>query len=491
MQSKEIIDQFAQELEQLDAQTTLTNIGRVRQVKDGVIELDGLSEVQMMEEIVCREKNVRALVLNLATETVGAVVLGEFTQVAEGDQFSATGDVMSVPAGDHLTGRVLDAICQPKDGRPLDAKNTQAMPVEKIAPGVFERQPVNEPLQTGVLAIDAMVPVGRGQRELIIGDRNTGKTAIAIDTIINQKNQPDPVICIYVSIGQKESSVAQLVEQLNQHEAMEYTIVVDASASDSVVMQYLAPYSATAIAEYFMQQGKDVLIVYDDLTKHAWAYRQISLTLRRPPGREAYPGDIFYLHSRLLERSCRLKDDLGGGSITSLPIVQTQFGDVSAYIPTNIISITDGQIYLDANFFNLGIRPAIDAGNSVSRVGGAAQTKEMKKVAGQLRLELAQFKELEAFAQFGSADLDQRTQERINRGHRIREIVKQPQFQPLPLSVQIALIYMVNEGFLNEVPLEQIQNLKEKFILYMHTGGEQETKTAVEDFFQTYQPDNE
>ena len=464
----------------------ISNIGTVLSVEDGVVILDGCSDVQMAERLVCTGKGVSAMVLNLAEDTVGAVVLGDFSVIVEGDVFERTNEVMAVHVSDDVIGRTVDAVGEPIDGGVAFSKETKAMPVEKIAPGVMSRQSVSEPLQTGILAIDAMIPIGRGQRELIIGDRSIGKTAIAVDAIINQKHTDPKVICIYVAIGQKQSRVAQITEILRENDAMDYTIVVNAGASDSVAMQYLAPYSATAIGEYFLGQGKDVLIVYDDLTKHAWAYRQISLVLRRPPGREAYPGDIFYLNSRLLERSCRLNEENGGGSITSLPIVETQFGDVSAYIPTNIISITDGQIYLENDMFNSGFRPAIDAGNSVSRVGGAAQTKPMKKVSGQMRLELAQFKELEAFAQFGSSDLDERTRARIERGRRIREILKQKQYGPLPIHTQIALIMAINVGYLDEISMEGIADFKDKFVLYMQTSKNEDPKDSLDDFFTTY-----
>lgn len=459
------------------------NIGKVRSVKDGIVLLNGLSQAQMSEKIVNPDKDMVGMVLNLEKDTVGAVVFGDYTLVQEGDEFQTTGEIMSIEASEELIGRAVDALGLPIDGKGAIQKGTK-MPVEKIAAGVMERQPVTEPIQTGILAVDSMIPVGKGQRELIIGDRGTGKTALAIDTIINQKDNEKRVICIYVAIGQKQARVAQLMEKLDQHGAMDYTIIMSAPASDSVALQYIAPYSATAIGEYFLEKGEDVLIIYDDLTKHAWAYRQISLILERPPGREAYPGDIFYLHSKLLERSCRLNDELGGGSITSLPVVETQLSDVSAYIPTNIISITDGQIYFETDLFNSGIRPAIDPGNSVSRVGGAAQIKEMKKVAGKMRLDLAQFKELEAFAQFGSADLDKQTRDRIERGRRIRELLKQPQYKPLPVMQQIALIYAVNNGFFDETPLEDVQKEKEKFIMYFENKASEEYEKVVEEYFE-------
>jgi len=466
----------------MNATITIKNVGKVQSVKDGIVLLNGLSQAQMSEKIVNPNTGMVGMVLNLEKDTVGAVVFGDYTLVQEGDEFQTTGEIMSVEASEALIGRAVDALGLPIDGKGALEQGTK-MPVEKIAAGVMQRQPVSEPIQTGILAVDAMIPVGKGQRELIIGDRGTGKTALAIDTIINQKDNEKRVICIYVAIGQKQARVAQLMEKLDQHGAMDYTIVMSAPASDSVALQYIAPYSATAIGEYFLEKGEDVLIIYDDLTKHAWAYRQISLILERPPGREAYPGDIFYLHSKLLERSCRLHDDLGGGSITSLPVVETQLSDVSAYIPTNIISITDGQIYFETDLFNAGIRPAIDPGNSVSRVGGAAQIKEMKKVAGKMRLDLAQFKELEAFAQFGSADLDKQTRDRIERGRRIRELLKQPQYEPLPVMQQIALIYAVNNGFFDNTPLEDIQNEKEKFVMYFETQENKNYEEIVQEYF--------
>jgi F-type H+-transporting ATPase subunit alpha len=466
--------------------TIVRNIGTVTTLKDGLLLLDGLPQAKMGEKLQRVHGPGVAMVLNLAAHTIGAIFLGDFTQLQAGEEFETTGEIMSLAAHDSLIGRVIDGLGNPIDGKGPITESGQLMPVERIAPGVMERQPVNTPLQTGILAVDSMIPIGRGQRQLIIGDRNTGKTALVVDTILNQRTETNPLICIYVAIGQKKSRVAQLAEKLEELGAMDYTIIVSATASDSVALQYIAPYSATAIGEYFLEQGKDVLIIYDDLTKHAWAYRQISLILERPPGREAYPGDIFYLHSRLLERACRLSEERGGGSITALPIVETQLSDVSAYIPTNIISITDGQIYFENDLFNAGFRPAIDPGNSVSRVGGAAQIKEMKKIAGPLRLNLAQFKELEAFAQFGSSDLDQRTKQRIERGKRIREILKQKQYQPLPVYLQIALIYAVNNGFFDTIALEDVSQTKEQFILYWQGLGHQDYEKAVHDFFETF-----
>ncbi|HNT29907.1 MAG TPA: F0F1 ATP synthase subunit alpha [bacterium] len=481
-----ISQDISQKIASFDTTSSMRNVGRVTSVKDGVALLDGLSAARMSERIVCEAKGIDAMILNLGTDEVGAVILGDFTKISEGDIFNATGEIMAIGVSDAIIGRVVDATGKPIDGMSGEIAADAMMPVERIAPRVIERQPVNVPLQTGLLAIDSMVPIGRGQRELIIGDRNTGKTAIAIDAIINQKEADPPVVCIYVAIGQKKSRIAQLVGSLREHDAMGYTIVLSAAASDSVALQYIAPYSATAIGEYFLEKGKDVLIIYDDLTKHAWAYRQLSLILRRPPGREAYPGDIFYLHSRLLERACRLNQERGGGSITSLPIVETQFGDVSAYIPTNIISITDGQIYLETDLFNAGFRPAIDAGNSVSRVGGAAQTKAMKKVAGKLRLDLAQFKELEAFAQFGSSDLDDNTRQRINRGERIRELLKQPQYQTLPVELQIVFIFALNNGYLDAIQPGAIQTFKQDLITFYRSSPLKDPKELLDSFFQTY-----
>src|SRR5579862_6263784 len=391
----------------------------------------------MAGELLSFPHDVKGIAMNLEEDQVGAVLLGDYTEIREGDEVRRTGQIMSVPVGDALIGRVVDAL-----GRPIDGKgpiaSTETNPIEKIAPGVIARQPVKQPLQTGIKAIDGMIPVGRGQRELIIGDRQTGKTAIALDTIINQKGLD--VICIYVAIGQKRSTVAQVVKTLEDHGAMEYTIVVSASASDPAPMQYLAPYSGCAMGEFFRDNSRHALCVYDDLSKHAAAYREISLLLRRPPGREAFPGDVFYLHSRLLERASKLSDAKGGGSLTALPFIETQAGDVSAYIPTNVISITDGQIYLEADLFNSNIRPAVDAGTSVSRVGGAAQIKAMRQVAGALRLDLAQYRNLAAFAQFGS-DLDKASQAQLNRGKHLVEILKQPQYAPLPVEKQIAIIF--------------------------------------------------
>ncbi len=455
-----IITDIEKEIGKLKLKATKQNIGVVTEIGDGVSRIEGLSNAQA-SELLEFPGGVYGLALNLEQYNVGAVLLGDFTKIKEGDPVKTTGRILEVPVGETLIGRVVDALGSPIDGKgPIKTK--VSYPVEKIAPGVITRQPVNTPLQTGIKAIDALIPIGRGQRELIIGDRNTGKTTIAIDTIINQTD----VICIYVAIGQKTSKVAQIVAQLEEHEAMEHTIVVAATAADPATMQYLAPYSGVAMGEYFMDQGKDVLIVYDDLSKHANAYRQMSLLLRRPSGREAYPGDVFYLHSRLLERAARLNEDFGGGSITALPIIETQAGDVSAYIPTNVISITDGQIFLESDLFFSGVRPALNVGISVSRVGGAAQTKAMKAVAGKLKLDLAQFRALAAFAQF-SSDLDPATKAQIERGKRVTEILKQPPYSPVPLEEQVVILWAANAGSLDEIDLEKVKEFKTEYIKHL------------------------
>ena len=402
------------------------------------------------------------ITLNLEEDNVGVVILGEYTKIKEGMQVKSTGRIASIPVGEGLIGRIIDPTGKPIDGKG-DIETTKTRPIERVAPGIITRKSVHQPLQTGLTAIDALTPIGRGQRELIIGDRQTGKTAIAIDTILNQKGQN--VICIYVAIGQKTSTVAQLAKTLEEHGAMEYTIIVSAAANESAPLQYIAPFAGCAVGEEFLEQGKDVLIVYDDLTKHAQAYRAMSLLLRRPPGREAYPGDVFYLHSRLLERACKLSDELGGGSITALPIIETQAGDVSAYIPTNVISITDGQIFLESNLFNAGQRPAINAGISVSRVGGAAQTKGIKQVAGQLRLDLAQYRELAAFAQFAS-DLDPTTRAQLLKGEKLTQILIQPQYNPLSVAKQVTILFAGNEGFLDDVENKDIQDFKNQWFEY-------------------------
>ncbi len=440
------------------------HVGTVTDIGDGIAKISGLSEVGSQEMIDFGD-GVLGSALNLGDDTVGAIVFGDFGKVKEGQTVKALGKVLSVPVGESLIGRVVSPLGEAKDGgSPISSKTFY--PVEKIAPRVIERKSVTMPLQTGIAAIDAMIPIGRGQRELIIGDRQTGKTAVVVDAIINQKHtqQSDrPVICIYVAIGQKESKVAKIVTELKKHGAMDYTIVVTAGASEPAALSYIAPFAGCAMGEYFVDQGKDVLCIYDDLSKHAWAYRQISLLLRRPPGREAYPGDVFYLHSRLLERAVCMSDEKGGGTLTALPIIETQEGNVSAYIPTNVISITDGQIFLVGDLFYKGIRPAVDVGISVSRVGSAAQIKAMKKVAGKLRLDMAQYRELAVFAQFGS-DLDAATRKQLDRGARLTEVLKQGQYEPLPVGEQVAILYAGVNGLLDDVPVEKVKQFQEDFL---------------------------
>ncbi len=434
----------------------VAEVGTVISIGDGIARIHGV-ERAMAGEMLEFPKGVFGIALNLEEDSVGAVLLGDYKEIAEGDPVKRTGRIISVPVGEEMLGRVVNALGQPIDGKgPIASK--QFLPVERLAPGVVDRQPVKEPLQTGLKAIDGMVPIGRGQRELIIGDRQTGKTAVAVDAIINQRGKN--VICIYNAIGQKQSTVAQVVRTLEEYDAMSYTIVVAATASDPAPMLYVAPYAACAIGEYFRDSGRHALVVYDDLSKHAQSYREISLLLRRPPGREAYPGDVFYLHSRLLERAAKLNNELGGGSLTALPIIETQAGDLSAYIPTNVISITDGQIFLESDLFHQGVRPAINVGNSVSRVGGSAQIKAMRQVAGTLRLDLAQYRELAAFAQFGS-DLDKATQAQLNRGRRLVEILKQPQYQPVAVERQVAIVFAATKGFLDPVPIEDVRRYEE------------------------------
>ena len=452
MSTKQIVESLQKQIQNFDAGAAVQEVGTVIEVGDGIARMSGLTECAAMEMLEFAN-GTTGVALNLEEETVGAIVLGEYTGITEGMQVKRTGKILSVPVGEQMLGRVVNSLGEAKDGNGAITTKT-TYPVEKIAPGVMKRQPVDTPVQTGIKAIDSMIPIGRGQRELIIGDRQTGKTAIAIDTIINQVKTGD-MICVYVAIGQKESKVARIVNKLEEAGAMPFTTVVVAGASDPAAMSYIAPYAGCAIGEYFMDQGKDVLVVYDDLTKQAWAYREISLLLRRPPGREAYPGDVFYLHSRLLERAARMSEECGGGSLTALPIIETQAGDVSAYIPTNVISITDGQIFLETDLFYRGIRPALNVGVSVSRVGSAAQIKAMKKVAGTLRLELAQFRELEAFAQFAT-DLDEGTRKQIERGKRIVEVLKQGQYEPMDVAQQVAIIYAVTNGHMDEVPVENV-----------------------------------
>src|SRR5450631_4382550 len=449
IKADEITQLIRQQIENYEVKIAVDEVGTVLTLGDGIARVHGLDKV-MAGELLSFPHGLAGIAMNLEEDQVGVVLLGEYTEIKEGDEVRRTGRIMSVPVGDAMIGRVVNALGQPIDDKgPINT--TQFNSIERLAPGVVERSPVKEPLQTGIKAIDAMIPIGRGQRELVIGDRQTGKTAIAVDTIINQKG--GDVICIYVAIGQKRSTVAQVVKTLADYGAMAYTIVVSASASDPAPMQYLAPYSGCAMGEYFRDSGRHALCVYDDLSKHAAAYREISLLLRRPPGREAYPGDVFYLHSRLLERAAKLSAEKGGGSLTSLPFIETQAGDVSAYIPTNVISITDGQIYLEADLFNSNVRPAINVGLSVSRVGGSAQIKAMRQIAGTLRLDLAQYRELAAFAQFGS-DLDKSSQAQLNRGRRLVEILKQGQYQPLPVEKQVLIIYAGTNAFLDDLPVE-------------------------------------
>lgn len=461
----DITAQIRQQIEAFEAPVEIADVGAVMSVGDGIARISGLTNV-MATELLEFPGGVLGMALNLEENQVGAVILGDFEHIEEGDTVKSTGRIASVPVGEALVGRVVNAVGEPIDGKgPI--QDDGYYPVEKIAPGVIERANVNTPVQTGILAIDSMIPIGRGQRELIIGDRQTGKTAIALDTIINQKGKD--LICIYVAIGQRQGQVAQVVGILERYGAMDHTIVVVAGASDPAPMQYIAPYAGCAMGEYFMDKGKEALIIYDDLSKHAWAYRQISLLLRRPPGREAYPGDLFYLHSRLLERAAKLSQENGGGSLTALPIIETLAGDVSAYVPTNVISITDGQIFLESDLFYAGQRPALNVGISVSRVGGDAQTKAMKQVAGQLRLELAQFRALAAFAQFGS-ELDAATRDQLERGLRLTELLKQPQYQPQPLADQVISIYALTRGFARTVPVNEIRDYVNNLLQFMRSN---------------------
>jgi F-type H+-transporting ATPase subunit alpha len=461
-----LTDILAKQLTAFQADTNVENVGTVLEVGDGIARISGLRNVQS-NEMVRFENGTMGVALNLEEDAIGAMILGEVSGIGQGQTVQSTGKILQVPVGEGLIGRVVNPLGAPIDGGAA-IPEVKAMPVERIAPGVIARQSVTVPLQTGIKAIDAMIPIGRGQRELIIGDRQTGKTALAIDTIINQKGQD--VICVYVAIGQKESKVARIVAKLQETGAMDYTVVVVAGASDAAALSYIAPYAGCAMGEYFMEQGKDVLVVYDDLSKHAWAYRQVSLLLRRPPGREAYPGDVFYVHSRLLERAARLNSEHGGGSLTALPIIETQAGDISAYIPTNVISITDGQIFLESDLFYQGIRPAVNVGLSVSRVGSAAQTKAMKKVAGKLRIALAQYRELAAFAQFGS-DLDAGTQQQLDRGQRMTEVLKQGQYRPLSTPQQVAILYAVFNGYLDAIPVADIVEYQLALQEYLEARG--------------------
>jgi len=463
VRTDDLVAQLKQQITSFQAPTRTVDVGTVMTVGDGIAHLSGLTNARA-SELVEFENGTLGQVFNLEADNVGVIIMGDYADITEGQLVRSTGRIASVPVGNALIGRVINAVGQPIDGKgPIATDRTR--PIERIAPNVVTRKSVDMPVQTGIKAIDSMIPIGRGQRELIIGDRQTGKTALVVDTIINQKGLD--LICIYVAIGQRMSQVSQVVATLEKYGAMEYTVVVAATASEPAALQYIAPYSGTAIGEEFMEQGKDALIVFDDLSKHAQAYRQVSLLLRRPPGREAYPGDVFYLHSRLLERAARMAPEYGGGSLTALPIIETQAGDISAYIPTNVISITDGQIFLESDLFYAGIRPAVNPGLSVSRVGGAAQTKAMKQVAGKMKLELAQFRELAAFAQFGS-DLDPATQRQLDRGQRITEILKQPQYAPWSLEDQVMVFYAVTNNYLDKVPLDRIGQWQDGFLKYMH-----------------------
>lgn len=462
--SNKIAEEILKRLEKYKPTIAESRVGKITAISDGVAKISGLYDVAYTEMLEFKH-GIYGVAINLEEDNIGAIVLGDYLKLSNGDEVRGTGKLLSVCVGEELIGRVINPLGEPRDGHGA-IKTKKFYPLEKIAPGVTLRQPVNKPLQTGIKAIDSLIPIGRGQRELIIGDRGTGKTAIVLDTIINQKKEN--VICIYVAIGQKTSRIAQMVAELEKYKAISHTIVVVANASDPASLQYIAPYAGCAIGEFFMDQGKDALVIYDDLSKHAWAYRQISLILRRPSGREAYPGDIFYLHSRLLERACRMADKYGGGSLTALPIIETQAGDLSAYIPTNVISITDGQIYLESDLFFAGIRPAINVGLSVSRVGGNAQEKAMKQVAGKMRLDLAQYRELAAFAQFAS-DLDPATRQQIERGSRMTELLKQAQFVPMSIEEQVILLWCGNGGYLDDIPVEKITEFESKYLDFMRT----------------------
>jgi F-type H+-transporting ATPase subunit alpha len=477
----EITQLLREQIANYDSKVRVDEVGTVISLGDGIARIHGLDKV-MAGELIEFPHGIAGLAMNLEEDQVGSVLLGDYTEVREGDQVKRTGKILSVPVGDAMIGRVVNSLGQAIDDKgPIVTKDM--LPVERLAPGVISRQPVREPMMTGLKAIDSMIPIGRGQRELIIGDRQTGKTAVALDTIINSKGKD--LICVYCVIGQKRSSVAQVVQTLNEYGAMDYTIVVAATASEPAPMLYLAPYAATAIAEYFRDKGKHALIIYDDLSKHAVAYRELSLLLRRPPGREAYPGDVFYLHSRLLERSCKLSQELGGGSLTALPIIETQAGDVSAYIPTNVISITDGQIFLETDLFNSGVRPAVNVGLSVSRVGFSAAMKAIKQVGSTLKLDLAQYRDLAAFAQFGS-DLDKATQNQLNRGQRLTELLKQPQFQPLTAEKQVIILFAGTQGYLDDIKVPNIRAFEDGLYKYLDSGqtalmNDIATKKALDD----------
>ncbi len=494
MSHNTIVENLKKEIENFSLKTEVQKVGHVMEVFDGIVKVSGLGEIKSSEMVTFPNGEV-GVALNLEEDAVGVIILGDFSHIKEGDEVKATGRILEVPVDDSILGRVVNALGVPIDGKgPL--KTNKTYPIEKVAPGVVTRQSVDQPVSTGIKVIDAIIPVGRGQRELIIGDRQTGKTALAIDAILNQKGQN--MICVYVSIGQKDSKLRKLEARLEAGGAMAYTVIVSAGASEAAALSYIAPYTGVSVAEYFMDQGKDVLIIYDDLSKHAVAYREISLLLRRPPGREAYPGDVFYLHSRLLERACRRNEKYGGGSITAFPIIETQAGDISAYIPTNVISITDGQIFLETDLFYKGIRPAVNVGSSVSRVGSSAQIKAMKKVAGTLKLDLAQFRELEAFSQFGS-DLDESTKKQLERGKRSVEVLKQLQYAPVKTEHQVVVFYALTKGYMDEVPVDKIKAFEKGLIEYTERNakvfykevteskmwtdkGEAELKKAIEDF---------
>ncbi len=492
--SNHIVEILKKEIENFKAEIKIEKVGKVLEVFDGIAKVSGLSDIKS-SEMVAFPNGETGMALNLEEDTVGVIILGDFSKIKEGDEVKATGKILEIPVSDNILGRVLNAIGVPVDGKGA-IKTNKSYPIEKVAPGVITRLSVSEPVATGIKVIDAIIPVGRGQRELIIGDRQTGKTALCIDTILNQKGQN--LICVYVSIGQKDSKLRNLQARLEAGNSMEYTVIVKASASEAAALSYIAPYTGVSIAEYFMDQGRDVLIIYDDLSKHAVAYREISLLLRRPPGREAYPGDVFYLHSRLLERACRRNEKYGGGSITAFPIIETQAGDISAYIPTNVISITDGQIFLETDLFYKGIRPAVNVGSSVSRVGSSAQIKAMKKVAGTLKLDLAQFRELEAFAQFGS-DLDDATKRQLERGKRAVEVLKQLQYAPIKIENQVVTLYALTKGFMDDIAIEKIKEFEQGLTVYSERNakvfykqitekkmwddkGEEELKKVIVDF---------
>jgi F-type H+-transporting ATPase subunit alpha len=473
---EDIVSILKQQIEQFGTAVTMVDVGTVIEVGDGISRIHGLASAKY-NELLQFPNDIIGIALNLEEDSVSSVILGDYTQIKEGDEVRCTGRIAEVPVGEGIIGRVVDPLGRAVDGKGA-VKTEKRRPIERVAPNVVLRASVDTPVQTGIKAVDSMFPIGRGQRELIIGDRSTGKTAIALDAIVNQKG--GDLICIYVAIGQKVSQVARVVAILTQYGAMEHSIVVAANASDSVALQYLAPYAGCAMGEEFMEQGKDVLIIYDDLSKHAWAYRQLSLLLRRPPGREAYPGDVFYLHSRLLERAAKYAKEYGGGSLTALPIIETQAGDVSAYIPTNVISITDGQLYLESDLFNAGIKPALNVGISVSRVGSKAQTTAMKKVAGRLKLDMGQYREVAAFAQFGTAELDKATRAQLERGQRIQEVLKQAQFVPVPLEKQVMILYAVINGHMDDIPVDKITGFEGEFYRFMDTEYTELGKAILE-----------